>query len=127
MEKDNQIFGIRAIIEAIQAGKEIDKVFLQKDIQGDLMRELMKVMKSHKVNFTYVPVEKLNRLTPKNHQGAVATIAPVNFHDLETLISNVLESGKTITESAAIKFIKYENGKAVYQLQSGKYKFETNL
>ena len=59
MEKDNQIFGIRAIIEAIQAGKEIDKVFLQKDIQGDLMRELMKVMKSQKVNFTYVPVEKL--------------------------------------------------------------------
>lgn len=95
MEKDNQIFGIRAIIEAIQAGKEIDKVFLQKDIQGDLMRELMKVMKSRKVNFTYVPVEKLNRLTAKNHQGAVATIAPVNFHDLESLISNVLESGKT--------------------------------
>ena len=95
MEKDNQIFGIRAIIEAIQAGKEIDKVFLQKDIQGDLMRELMKVMKAHKVNFTYVPVEKLNRLTAKNHQGAVATIAPVNFHDLESLISKVLESGKT--------------------------------
>ena len=95
MEKDNQIFGIRAIIEAIQAGKEIDKVFLQKDIQGDLMRELMKVMKSRKVNFTYVPVEKLNRLTAKNHQGAVATIAPVSFYDLENLISSVSESGKT--------------------------------
>ncbi|MDP2159103.1 MAG: RNA methyltransferase substrate-binding domain-containing protein, partial [Flavobacterium sp.] len=95
MEKENQIFGIRAIIEAIQAGKELDKVFLQKDAQGDLMRELLKTMKSHKVNFTYVPVEKLNRLTSKNHQGAVATVAPVAFHDLENLVTTILESGKT--------------------------------
>ncbi len=95
MEKENQIFGIRAIIEAIQAGKELDKVFLHKDAQGDLMRDLLKVLKSNKVNFTYVPIEKLNRLTDKNHQGAVASIAPVSFYDLETLISSVLESGKT--------------------------------
>ena len=95
MEKENQIFGIRAIIEAIQAGKELDKVFLHKDAQGDLMRDLLKVLKSNKVNFTYVPIEKLNRLTDKNHQGAVASIAPVSFHDLETLISSVFESGKT--------------------------------
>lgn len=95
MEKENQIFGIRAIIEAIQAGKELDKVFLHKDAQGDLMRDLLKVLKSNKVNFTYVPIEKLNRLTDKNHQGAVASIAPVSFYDLETLISSVQESGKT--------------------------------
>jgi 23S rRNA (guanosine2251-2'-O)-methyltransferase len=94
MEKENQIFGIRAIIEAIQAGKELDKVFLHKDAQGDLMRDLLKVLKSNKVNFTYVPIEKLNRLTDKNHQGAVASIAPVSFYDLETLISSVQESGK---------------------------------
>jgi 23S rRNA (guanosine2251-2'-O)-methyltransferase len=94
MEKEHQIFGIRAIIEAIQAGKEIDKVFIQKDIQGDLMKDLMKVMKRANVNFSYVPVEKLNRLTPDNHQGAVATIAPISFHDLETLVEKVIESGK---------------------------------
>lgn len=95
MEKEHQIFGIRAIIEAIQAGKEIDKVFIQKDAQGDLMRDLMKVMKRASINFSYVPVEKLNKLTPNNHQGAVATIAPVSFHNLETLIETVAESGKT--------------------------------
>ena len=95
MEKENQIFGIRAINEAIQAGKELDKVFLHKDAQGDLMRDLLKILKQHKVNFTYVPIEKLNRLTDKNHQGAVATIAPVSFYDLENLISSVSESGKT--------------------------------
>jgi len=95
MEKGHQIFGIRAIIEAIQAGKEIDKVFIQKDAQGELMKDLMKVMKRASVNFSYVPVEKLNKLTPNNHQGAVATIAPVSFHNLETLIETVMDSGKT--------------------------------
>jgi 23S rRNA (guanosine2251-2'-O)-methyltransferase len=90
MEKENQIFGIRAIIEAINAGKEIDKVFIQSDTQSELMQELMKVMKKNSINFSYVPVEKLNRLTPNNHQGAVATIAPISFVKLETLIDNVL-------------------------------------
>ena len=95
MEKENQIFGIRAIIEAITAGAAIDKVFIQSDTQGELMKELMKVMKQKSINFSYVPVEKLNRLTSNNHQGAVATISPIAFHDLETLIEKVLESGKT--------------------------------
>ena len=90
MEKENQIFGIRSIIEAINAGAAIDKVFIQSDTQSDLMQELMKVMKKNSINFSYVPVEKLNRLTPNNHQGAVATIAPISFVKLETLIDNVL-------------------------------------
>jgi len=94
MEKDNQIFGIRAIIEAINAKKEIDKVFVQKEAQGDLMQDLMKTMKRNNINFSYVPVEKLNRLTPNNHQGAVATIAPISFVSLETLVETVIETGK---------------------------------
>ncbi|AIJ38755.1 putative tRNA/rRNA methyltransferase [Flavobacterium psychrophilum] len=94
MEKENQIFGIRAIIEAINAKKEIDKVFIQSDAQSELMQELQKLMKKNSINFSYVPVEKLNRLTPNNHQGAVATIAPIAFQDLEKLIDTVIESGK---------------------------------
>ncbi|MCL9809179.1 23S rRNA (guanosine(2251)-2'-O)-methyltransferase RlmB [Flavobacterium luminosum] len=94
MEKENQIFGIRAIIEAINAKKEIDKVFIQKDAQGDLMQELMRTMKKNNINFSYVPVEKLNKLTSNNHQGAVATIAPISFSNLETLIEKLLDSGK---------------------------------
>lgn len=95
MEKDNQIFGIRAIIEAIQSGTVIDKVFIQKEASGDLMKELLKVMKQNNTNFSYVPVEKLNRLTHLNHQGAVAVISPIAFHDLESLVETVIESGKT--------------------------------
>lgn len=94
MEKEHLIFGIRAVIEAVNAGKEIDKVFIQKEAQGDLMQELMKTLKKNSVNFSYVPVEKLNRLTSNNHQGAVASIAPVTFYKLETLVESVIESGK---------------------------------
>lgn len=94
MEKEQQIFGIRAIIEAITAKKEIDKVFIQKDASSELMKDLMKVMKRNNINFSYVPVEKLNRLTPNNHQGAIASISPVSFYDLETLIEKVMATGK---------------------------------
>ena len=94
MEKEHIIFGIRAIIEAIQAGKEVDKVFVQKEISGELMKDLMKVMKRGNINFTYVPVEKLHRMTPNNHQGAVATISPISFMDLEQLVESTLNSTK---------------------------------
>ena len=94
MKNEQQIFGIRAIIEAIQSGTAIDKVFIQKDVQGDLMKDLMKVMKQKSVNFSYVPVEKLNRLTSNNHQGAVASISPIGFVEIESLIERVMESGR---------------------------------
>jgi 23S rRNA (guanosine2251-2'-O)-methyltransferase len=94
MKNEQQIFGIRAIIEALQSGTVIDKVFIQKDVQSDLMKELMKVMKQKSINFSYVPVEKLNRLTSNNHQGAVASISPIGFIEIETLIENVINSGK---------------------------------
>lgn len=93
MQNEHQIFGIRAVIEAINAGKEIDKVFIQKEAQGDLMQELMKTLKKNNVNFSYVPVEKLNKLSKfNNHQGAVASIAPIKFVTMEQLVEGVLEN-----------------------------------
>ena len=94
MEKPHHIFGIRAIIEAIQSGAVIDKIFLQKEASGELMKELMRAVKKANINFSYVPVEKLNRLTPHNHQGAVASISPIAFHDIESLLEQVTQSGK---------------------------------
>tara|TARA_R110002049_G_scaffold68146_5_gene176780 strand:- start:1922 stop:2656 length:735 start_codon:yes stop_codon:yes gene_type:complete len=95
MQEQTQIFGIRAIIEAINSGKTIDKVFLQKGLKGELFSELESVLRKNSVNSSYVPVEKLNRLTKSNHQGAVAQISPIAFHDMETLVTSVFESGKT--------------------------------
>lgn len=95
MEKETTIFGIRAVIEAIKSGENIDKIFLQKGLRGELFSELEQLLKKERLNSSYVPVEKLNRLSKKNHQGVVAQIAPITFHDIEDLVMNVIESGKT--------------------------------
>lgn len=94
--KTSKIFGLRAVIEAINSESSIDKVFIQKGISGHLMNELMTQIKTNKVAFSYVPVEKLDKLSKyNNHQGAVAQIAPINFHDLDTLVEATLEKEET--------------------------------
>lgn len=95
MNKETKIFGIRAVIEAIGSGETIDKVFVQKGLKGELFFELDKLLRKHGINTSYVPIEKLNRLSNKNHQGVVAQISPIEFHDLEHLVLNTIESGKT--------------------------------
>lgn len=94
MEKETTIFGIRAVIEAIKSGENIDKLFLQKGLKGELFSELEQLIRKERLNSSYVPIEKLNRLTNKNHQGAIAQIAPITFYDLEDMVLNVIESGK---------------------------------
>lgn len=94
MEKEHQIFGIRAILEAIDAGTALDKVFVQKEASGDLMKKLLAALKRHSINHSFVPIEKLNRLTPNNHQGAVATISPIAFYDLDALIETLNTANK---------------------------------
>lgn len=95
MENKTQIFGIRAVIEAINANETIDKVFLQKGLKGELFTELETLLRHKRTNYSYVPIEKLNRLTKNNHQGAVAQIAPISFHDLDELVTQTIESGVT--------------------------------
>ncbi len=90
MQKESQIIGIRAIIEAIQAGTTLDKVFIQKNTQGELMNGLLKLLKQKSINFSYVPIEKINKLSQGNHQGAVASISPISFAILEELVEGVL-------------------------------------
>jgi len=90
MEKTTQIYGIRAVIEAIQANEPLDKVFVQRGLKGDLFRELENLVRKNEISFSYVPVEKLNRLTRNNHQGVVANISPITFHNFETLVEDVI-------------------------------------
>ena len=87
---DTIIFGLRAIIEAINSGLTINKVYFQKGLRGTLFFELESLIKNKKITTSFVPAEKLNRLSKnKNHQGAVAQISPVEFYDLEELIELV--------------------------------------
>lgn len=87
------IFGIRAVIEAIESGKSIDKVMIRKDLGGDLARELMAVIKEYDVVTQRVPQERLNRITMKNHQGVIALMSPVTYHRLDNLLPSLYEEG----------------------------------
>lgn len=91
----NFIFGIRPIIEAIENGKTIDKLFIQKGLHNNLFAELWKLVRINRINYKHVPVEKLDRLTKKTHQGVFAFISPINFHDIENIIPTLYEEGKT--------------------------------
>ena len=96
IKESTNIFGIRAIIEAIESGSTINKVYLQKGLRGELFFQLEKLIKEKKISISMVPVEKLDRLSKNsNHQGAVAQISPIEFNDLESLLDSTIESGKT--------------------------------
>lgn len=91
MTDTTTIFGIRAVIEAIQNKKTIDKIFIQKGLSGPLFQELQQHLSASDHNISYVPVEKLNRLVTGNHQGVVAKISPIAFAELEEVVAKTLE------------------------------------
>lgn len=92
-EKD-MIFGIRAVIEAIQAGTEIDKILIRRDMTSDLSRELFGALTGLTVPVQKVPIEKLNKITMKNHQGVIAFISPVVYQRIEDIIPSIYEEGR---------------------------------
>ena len=94
MNKETKLYGIRAVLEAIEANKSLEKIFLQKGLKGDLYFKLENKIKEKNLSFSYVPVEKLNRLTINNHQGVVATISPISFFDLDELVTAVKNNKK---------------------------------
>ncbi len=94
MEENKYIFGIRAVIEAIEAGKEIDKILVKKDLASDLADELLKVARDNRVVVQKVPVEKINRITRKNHQGVLAFLSAVTYYKLEHLVPQLYEDGR---------------------------------
>ncbi len=89
------IYGIRAIIEAIESGKQIEKILLKKQFKSELLNKLRQIAKKHQIPIQLVPVEKLNKITRQNHQGAVALISPISFWSLEDLVSAEYDKGKT--------------------------------
>lgn len=93
-KNEDLIFGTRAVIEAIKSGKEIDKVLLKKGQVGDLYKELFDLIRERQVPFQFVPIEKINRITRKNHQGVIAFVSPVTFYDVENLLPTLFEDGK---------------------------------
>ena len=93
MEKNTEIYGIRAVIEAINSSKDIDKVFIQTGLKGKLIGQLESLIRKNKINFSYVPNQKLDRLSKKNHQGVIARISPIKFYDIDKF-SEIIEQSK---------------------------------
>jgi len=93
-KKENYIFGIRAVLEAAQAGKDLDKVLVRRGGGSDLLKKLLAVLSKMEIPVQQVPVEKLNRITGKNHQGVIAFLSEVSYVDITTLLPSIFEKGE---------------------------------
>lgn len=95
MAKENFIFGIRPVIEAIKSGKEVDKVFLLNRLKGEGFRDLFTLIRDLGIPHQFVPVEKLNRLSKQNHQGVIAWLSELTYQKIEEIIPAIYEQGQT--------------------------------
>lgn len=90
MDKNVDIYGIRTVIEAIKSGdKTIDKIFIQIGLTGRLINELEALIRKNKLKSSYVPTQKLNRLSKKNHQGVIARISPIKFYEINQIMEKI--------------------------------------
>ncbi len=94
VKQDQFIFGIHAVREALNAGKDIDKVLVRRGAGSDLFKQLMGDLRRRDIPVQQVPVEKLNRITRKNHQGVVAWISQITYSDLTSVLPSIFESGE---------------------------------
>lgn len=93
MNREDYIFGTRAVTEAIKSGCPVEKVLIRKGLGNELFNQLFKLIQDNKIPFQFVPVEKINRVTRKNHQGVLAFLSAVEFADIETVLPGIFESG----------------------------------
>jgi 23S rRNA (guanosine2251-2'-O)-methyltransferase len=95
MQKESEcIFGIRTVIEAIKAGKQIDRLLIKQGLQGALYHELMTEVKKYNIVFQIVPLERIELVTRKNHQGVLAWLSPVEFQLITNLLPMLYETGE---------------------------------
>ena len=92
-EIEDLIFGVHAVIEAIKAKKTINKIMIQRGMDKGLFKELKEALANKKYTLQFVPAQKINRLTTKNHQGVVAFISPVEYQELDPILAEVFERG----------------------------------
>lgn len=93
IDKSQVVFGIRAVIEAIESGKQVDKVLMKKDLGSELARELLSVTREYNVPVQRVPVERINKVTRKNHQGVIAFMAAVDYYHVDDIVPALYDEG----------------------------------
>jgi 23S rRNA (guanosine2251-2'-O)-methyltransferase len=93
-KRENYIFGIHAVQEALRAGKDLDKVLVRRGAASDLLKNLLSELSRTEIPVQQVPVEKLNRITGKNHQGVIAYLSEISFADITTMLPSIFEQGE---------------------------------
>lgn len=88
------IFGTRAVMEAIKSGRQIEKIYIQTGLTNDLVKELVHTAKQYKAPYTFIPQEKLNRLSSKNHQGVICVLSAIEYASLENIIDKAFSEGR---------------------------------
>ncbi len=94
MEKKDLIYGTRAVTEAIRAGKEIEKVLIEQGLQNELAKELLSTLRENAIPFSFVPLQKLNKLGSRNHQGVICYLSAVTYASLDNVIEQAFRNGK---------------------------------
>ncbi|HYG03337.1 MAG TPA: 23S rRNA (guanosine(2251)-2'-O)-methyltransferase RlmB [Chryseosolibacter sp.] len=94
MESSDMIYGTRAVMEAIRAGKQIEKILIQSGLTNDLIKELIYTAKENQVAYTFVPAEKLKRMSSKNHQGVITLLSSVTYVPLQNVIDKAYNEGR---------------------------------
>jgi len=94
-KKSSLVIGRKAVIEAMQTGKQLERIYLQGTVHGDVIDEIKKLAEQNQIPINKVPVEKLNNFNVSNHEGCVALIAKVQYQDLQDVISFVVDKGET--------------------------------
>lgn len=88
-------YGFHPVLEALRSGKEIERILLKKGSRGHSIDEILKICKDRQIPIQEVPVEKLNRVTSKPHQGVIAFIGVVEYQHVESIVPVLFEQGKT--------------------------------
>ena len=94
LKQSSLIIGRQPLVEALQSGKSIDKILLQKNTVGDVINTIRQLAREKNIPIQVVPVEKLNGMTKANHQGLIAFVARVAYMDLQQVIDHVVSNGE---------------------------------
>jgi len=94
IDKTQYIYGIHAVLEAIEAGKDIDKILLSKTLNDETAREINDRARQLRVPVQRVPVQKIDRITRRNHQGVLAMLAAVTYYRVEDLVPQLFDNGE---------------------------------
>ena len=91
---DHFIFGIHAVLEAARAGRDLEKVFVRRDAGSELLKKMLELLRTLEIPVQRVPLEKLNRITGKNHQGVIAVLSEIPYQDITSLLPSIFERGE---------------------------------